>query len=156
MFLLLQYSIKSKSSQGGDKTSKSGRKSSKGSSKSSKGSSKGSKVLLSISMSMNLSMSYLKSYQNITRFLERNAGAFANCTGHSMTTGLDHPDQKHLTISCQTMPYRMPDITTSEKIIIGVLSGTGGDRPRMRKAIWETWARNHSVYFIVAGPLFNI
>ena len=101
-------------------------------------------------------MSYQNSYKYTHRFLERNKGALTNCTGHSMATRLDHPDQKHLTISCQTMPYRMPAITTSEEIIIGVLSGAGGEGPGRRKAIRETWAHGHSVYFIVAGPWVNI
>lgn len=79
-------------------------------------------------------------------------GAFANCTDQIHKTAPPHPDQLNITISCHTMSYRMPKIKTSEKILIGVLSAAGGEGPERRNAIRETWAQNHSVFFLVAGP----
>ena len=79
-------------------------------------------------------------------------GAFANCTKHSETITPPHPDQHNLTLSCHKLPYRIPPITSSEKIIVGVLSAAGGDGPVRRQSIRDTWAKGHSVFFVVAGP----
>lgn len=46
----------------------------------------------------------------------------------------------------------MPTIDSAEDIVIGVLSGAGGEGPAKRMSIRNTWAREHSVFFIVAGP----
>ena len=80
-------------------------------------------------------------------------GSFANCTNVSFKRGTAHPDQTHATLSCETLPYRMPQVPSSDdQILIGVLSGAGGDGPLRRNAIRNTWARHSaSVYFIVAG-----
>jgi len=83
-------------------------------------------------------------------------GAFANCTNASLTTAPPHHDQKNITLSCHTLPYRIPQIVSSEKIFIGVLSEAGGDGPDRRQSIRDTWATNHSVYFLVAGPWKNV
>jgi hypothetical protein len=83
-------------------------------------------------------------------------GAFANCTTNSLTTAPPHQDQHNITLSCHTLPYRIPQISSSEKIFIGVLSAAGGDGPERRQSIRETWAKNHSVYFLVAGPWKSI
>ena len=84
-------------------------------------------------------------------------GSFANCTGHSIKEAMsDHLDQKRETISCQTLPYRMPKITAIDReIFVGMLSGAGGEGPNRRKVIHETWGQAHpkaKVYFLVAGP----
>lgn len=80
-------------------------------------------------------------------------GSFANCTGPpTVKEGVYHPDQTYVTISCETLPYRMPDATSAVDIVIGVLSSAGGDGPERRTAIRETWAlQSSAVYFIVAG-----
>jgi len=83
-------------------------------------------------------------------------GAFANCTNNSLTTSPPHQDQHNITLSCHTLPYRIPQISSSEKIFIGVLSAAGGDGPEKRQSIRESWAKNHSVYFLVAGPWTSI
>lgn len=85
-------------------------------------------------------------------------GAFANCTTASdlaveiPSSLLPHPDQKNITVSCHTIHYRMPKIKSSEKIFIGVLSAASGEGPERRQSIRDTWAQNHSVFFLVAGP----
>ena len=79
-------------------------------------------------------------------------GAFANCSNHIKTVGSNHPDQNYITLSCHSLPYRMPKILFMEDIFIGALSAAGGDGPTRRKSIRETWGLGHSVFFIVAGP----
>ena len=78
-------------------------------------------------------------------------GAFATCTNTSLTAAPSHKDQHNITLSCHTLPYRIPEIISSEKIFIGVLSAAGGDGPDRRQSIRDTWAKKHSVYFLVAG-----
>lgn len=78
-------------------------------------------------------------------------GAFANCTEYSTNIAQDHPEQKSVTISCRTISYRMKPLQSLEKIVIGVLSAASGDGPERRKSIRETWAMDHSVFFLVAG-----
>ena len=59
---------------------------------------------------------------------------------------------------CQTMPYRMrmPAVaSSSQDILIGVLSSAGNDGPSRRASIRDTWGRGNSVYFLVAGPWTN-
>jgi hypothetical protein len=86
----------------------------------------------------------------------KTTGASANCIKHSLTTSPPHPDQHNLTISCHNLPYRIPQITSSEKIIVGVLSMAGGEGPSRRQSIRETWGKGHSVFFLVAGPWEDI
>ena len=86
----------------------------------------------------------------------KTTGAFANCTKHSLTTSPPHPDQHNLTLSCHNLPYRIPHIPSSEDIMVGVLSMAGGEGPIRRQSIRETWAKGHSVFFLVAGPWENI
>ncbi len=83
-------------------------------------------------------------------------GAFANCDVQIVTTGTPHPDQRNITLSCHTFPYRVPSVDFAEEIVIGVLSGAGGIGPERRMSIRDTWAYEHSVFFIVAGPWKDI
>lgn len=73
-----------------------------------------------------------------------------------------HPDSDMITISCTNIHYRVPkasiqrikdNVRIKEPIIIGVLSGAGGNGPSKRNSIRSTWAyRKQNVFFIVAGP----
>ena len=93
-----------------------------------------------------------------TKRVARRTGSFANCTGHSTKKGTPHPDQKFVTVMCQTLPYRMriPAVSSSsEDILIGVLSSAGYEGPSRRAAIRDTWGRGNSVYFLVSGPWTN-
>jgi beta-1,3-galactosyltransferase 1 len=85
-------------------------------------------------------------------------GAFANCTAPLTVKKPSslHPDQKNITVSCHTIHYRMPQVQTSERIFIGVLSAANGEGPERRQSIRDTWAQNHSVFFLVAGPWHDI
>lgn len=83
-------------------------------------------------------------------------GAFKNCTKHTFKQGPEHPDQDNITLSCHTLSYRMPPVSSLEKIVIGVLSSASGDGPGRRASIRETWAHKHSVFFLVAGPWQDI
>ena len=79
-------------------------------------------------------------------------GSFANCTDRSFKEGAPHPDQKHVTIACETLPYRVPNRAVSEDIVVGVLSTAGKPGPSRRTAIRETWGKGHSVFFLISGP----
>lgn len=87
-------------------------------------------------------------------------GAFANCTSPHLVKipSSPHADQKNITVSCHTLHYRMPKFnrSNSEKIFIGVLSAASGEGPERRQSIRDTWAQNHSVFFLVAGPWRDI
>jgi len=87
---------------------------------------------------------------------QNTTGAFKNCTKHTVKLAPPHPDQENITLSCHTLSYRMPSISSSEKILIGVLSTASGDGPGRRKSIRETWGQKHSVFFLVAGPWEDI
>ena len=91
----------------------------------------------------------------VTKRITQRTGSFANCTEHFTKKGTPHPDQKYVTIMCQTMSYRMrmPAVaSSSQDILIGVLSSAGNDGPSRRASIRDTWGRGNSVYFLVAGP----
>lgn len=83
-------------------------------------------------------------------------GAFADCTENTYTSAPSHPHQHMITISCHTLPYRVPPISSSEQILVGVLSSAGGEGSERRQSIRETWAKNHLVLFLVAGPWEDI
>ena len=90
---------------------------------------------------------------------KRVTGSLATCLSNSNAVRehvRDHPDQKYVTISCQTVPYRVPNMTSSKEIIFGVLSNAVGNGIKRRKAIRDTWGRNNLVYFIVAGPWSDV
>ncbi len=110
-------------------------------------------------------------------------GSWQNCTGSSKVKTSDdqrllqmqsgqsqsqsqsqdpHPDSGAITISCTQINYRVSRKSINkinkgevrkEPIVIGVLSGAGGNGPSKRNSIRSTWAyRKQNVFFIVAGP----
>mmetsp|Transcript_2393 Transcript_2393/g.2870 ORF Transcript_2393/g.2870 Transcript_2393/m.2870 type:complete len:335 (+) Transcript_2393:50-1054(+) len=94
-------------------------------------------------------------------------GSWQNCTTSPTDTFIDgnfeHPDSDSITISCTRIHYRVPKISlnsiieSNEQIVVGVLSGAGGEGPSKRKSIRSTWAyRRSNVFFLVAGPWENI
>merc|ERR1740124_388780 len=67
----------------------------------------------------------------------------------------NHTDAGLLTAYCHRIRYRIPveSFIKAGSVIIGILSGAGGDGPSRRNSIRETWAHNReSVFFLVAGP----
>lgn len=93
---------------------------------------------------------------DVVRDSHAKTGAFADCKNRKITTAPPHPDQRSITISCHTLSYRIPPFESLESILIGVLSAAGGEGPERRQSIRETWAQNHAVLFLVAGPWEDI
>ena len=103
-------------------------------------------------------------------------GSWQNCTQSFkplsearqalLSTDNVHADSDIVIISCNHIHYRVPrksidriksNTAWKEPIVIGVLSGAGGDGLSKRNSIRSTWAyRKQNVFFIVAGPWSNI
>ena len=64
-------------------------------------------------------------------------GAFADCTENSISKSPSRPRQHMLNISCNTLLYRVPPISSLEQILVGVLSLDGGEKPFRRQSIRE-------------------
>jgi len=88
-------------------------------------------------------------------------GSAANCTlqlsgqDGSVFQDDDHPDSGTVTVYCRRIHYRTTadSFRKAGSVIVGVLSGAGGDGPSRRQVIRKTWAQYRvGVFFLVAGP----
>lgn len=94
--------------------------------------------------------------EDFDHYAPGSTGAFADCTQTTVSSAPPHPHQHMLTVSCHTLPYRVPPISSSEQVLVGVLSSANGEGPDRRQSIRETWAKDHLVVFVVAGPWEDI
>jgi len=67
-------------------------------------------------------------------------------------------DDGNVTVSCHTIYYRAPvaELSKPHSLIVGVLSAASGSGPNRRSYIRSTWAKETSVFFLVAGPWADV